>query len=243
MEVLAAAQTPSDSNWFQGTADAVRQYCWLLQDNKNKAIEDVVILSGDHLYRMDYMQFVEQHRATNADITVGCIPCEEDRASDFGLMKINDEGAITEFCEKPKGERLKTMQVDTTILGLDKDEAQKKPYIASMGIYGEARPSRGSSFRRDPASPGGNPSGAPSEERRKKKECLPILFWRLLGRRVDWAPPNALPYPPPTVFKKKVLTQLLDKDLRDAMDFGGEVIPQAAAMGLRTQAYLFNGYW
>ena len=56
VEVLAATQTPTDKEWFQGTADAVRQYTWLLSDIKNRVIEDVVILSGDHLYRMDYMK-------------------------------------------------------------------------------------------------------------------------------------------------------------------------------------------
>ena len=129
--------TPNDRNWFQGTADAVRQYCWILEDNKNKNLEDIVILSGDHLYRMDYMQFVEAHRMTDADITVGCIPCDPERASDFGLMKIDDTGRVVEFSEKPKGDALKAMQVDTTVLGLSAEEAQEKPYIASMGIYGE----------------------------------------------------------------------------------------------------------
>jgi glucose-1-phosphate adenylyltransferase len=83
----------------------------VIDSHKNKAIEDVVILSGDHLYRMDYMQFVEAHRACDADITVGCIPCDDDRASDFGLMKIDGDGVITEFSEKPKGDALKAMQV------------------------------------------------------------------------------------------------------------------------------------
>ena len=56
VEVLAATQTPTDKEWFQGTADAVRQYSWLFRDIKNRNVEDIVILSGDHLYRMDYMK-------------------------------------------------------------------------------------------------------------------------------------------------------------------------------------------
>jgi NDP-sugar pyrophosphorylase family protein len=94
VEVLAATQTPTDGTWFQGTADAVRQYTWLLSDIKNRVIEDVVILSGDHLYRMDYMKFVDYHRDMNADITVGCIPNSADRAKEFGLMKIDDKRRI-----------------------------------------------------------------------------------------------------------------------------------------------------
>jgi len=133
--VLAATQTPDSKDWFQGTADAMRQYAWLFKDAKNRKIEEVVILSGDHLYRMDYMKFVEHHRATKADITIGCLPMDDGRASDFGLMKINDEGRITEFSEKPKGDALKAMQVDTTILGLSAADAKIQKYIASMGIY------------------------------------------------------------------------------------------------------------
>jgi glucose-1-phosphate adenylyltransferase len=135
VEVLAATQTPTDKEWFQGTADAVRQYSWLFEDIKNRSVEDIVILSGDHLYRMDYMAFVDRHRATNADISIGCLPMDDKRASDFGLMKINDEGRIIEFSEKPKGDALKAMQVDTTVLGLDAAKAKDNPYIASMGIY------------------------------------------------------------------------------------------------------------
>lgn len=135
VEVLAATQTPTDKEWFQGTADAVRQYAWLFEDIKNRSVDDIVILSGDHLYRMDYMSFVDHHRATGADITIGCLPMDDSRASDFGLMKINDEGRIIEFAEKPKGDALKAMQVDTTVLGLSPEDAKESPYIASMGIY------------------------------------------------------------------------------------------------------------
>ncbi|XP_024379597.1 glucose-1-phosphate adenylyltransferase large subunit 3, chloroplastic/amyloplastic [Physcomitrium patens] len=137
VEVLAATQTPGDrgADWFQGTADAVRQYLWLFEDAKNKVVEDVVILSGDHLYRMDYMDFVQKHRDSGADITISCVPMDDSRASDYGLMKIDGEGRVMSFSEKPKGDDLKKMQVDTTILGLSPEEAAEKPYIASMGIY------------------------------------------------------------------------------------------------------------
>ncbi|MBE9191296.1 glucose-1-phosphate adenylyltransferase [Gloeocapsopsis crepidinum LEGE 06123] len=132
VEVLAAQQTPENPNWFQGTADAVRQYIWLLEEWD---VDEYLILSGDHLYRMDYRLFVERHRDTNADITLSVVPMDERRASDFGLMKINDSGRVVDFSEKPKGEALRQMQVDTSILGLTADQAQQKPYIASMGIY------------------------------------------------------------------------------------------------------------
>jgi glucose-1-phosphate adenylyltransferase len=132
VEVLAAQQTPENPNWFQGTADAVRQYLWMFEDAD---VDEFLILSGDHLYRMDYRLFVERHRQTNADITISVVPMDEKRASDFGLMKIDNQGRIVDFSEKPKGDELKAMRVDTQSLGLTAEQAAEQPYIASMGIY------------------------------------------------------------------------------------------------------------
>lgn len=132
VEVLAAQQTPENPNWFQGTADAVRQYIWMFDEWD---IDEYLILSGDHLYRMDYADFVRRHRETNADITISVVPMDDGRASDFGLMKIDQNGRVIDFCEKPKGDALKAMQVDTTVLGLSAEAAKQSPYIASMGIY------------------------------------------------------------------------------------------------------------
>ncbi|XP_078170221.1 glucose-1-phosphate adenylyltransferase large subunit 1, chloroplastic/amyloplastic-like [Carex rostrata] len=137
VEVLAATQTPgvNGMNWFQGTADAVRQFAWLFEDTKSNEIEDVLIFSGDHLYRMDYMDFIQSHRQSGADVTISCLPMDGSRASDFGLINIDDTGRIISFSEKPKGDDLKAMEVDTSVLGLSREEALNKPYIASMGIY------------------------------------------------------------------------------------------------------------
>ncbi|MBC6480739.1 MAG: glucose-1-phosphate adenylyltransferase [Hormoscilla sp. GM7CHS1pb] len=132
VEVLAAQQTKENPSWFQGTADAVRQYLWLFEDWD---IDEYLILSGDHLYRMNYRDFVRRHRETGADITLSVLPIDEKRASDFGLMKIDDTGRVIDFSEKPKGDALKQMAVDTTTLGLTPAEATERPYIASMGIY------------------------------------------------------------------------------------------------------------
>lgn len=132
VEVLAAQQTPENPNWFQGTADAVRQYLWLLADWD---VDEYLILSGDHLYRMDYRLFVQRHRDTGADITLSVLPVDEKSASGFGLIKVDDTGRVTDFREKPTGDALRDMRVDTTRYGLSAEEAQRKPYIASMGIY------------------------------------------------------------------------------------------------------------
>ncbi|HEV2837016.1 MAG TPA: glucose-1-phosphate adenylyltransferase [Pyrinomonadaceae bacterium] len=132
VEILAAEQTPESPHWFQGTADAVRQ---VLPHITDWGIDTLLILSGDHLYRMDYRQFLHRHEESNADVTVSVIPCDARSASEFGLLKTDENGRIVEFKEKPKGDELLAMQVDTTKLGLDANEAKRRPFLASMGIY------------------------------------------------------------------------------------------------------------
>lgn len=132
VEVLAAQQTPDSPSWFEGTADAVRKYQWLFQEWD---VDHYVILSGDQLYRMDYGKFVNHHVATGADLTVGALPVDPLQAEGFGLMRTDGVGRIQEFREKPKGSDLEAMQVNTEELGLSAEEAARRPYLASMGIY------------------------------------------------------------------------------------------------------------
>jgi len=132
VEVLAAEQRLDSPEWFQGTADAVRQMIPHIRDWR---INTVLILSGDHLYRMDYRKFLARHFETKADITVSVIPCRPDEATEFGLLKADDVGRIVEFKEKPKGDALESMRVDTTKFGLTQEESEKRPFLASMGIY------------------------------------------------------------------------------------------------------------
>jgi glucose-1-phosphate adenylyltransferase len=132
VEVLAAQQTLESPSWFEGTADAVRKYLWLFEEWD---VDQYLILSGDHLYRMNYADFIQRHRETKADVTLSVVPVDESRASDFGLMKIDNNGLVMSFSEKPKGDALKAMQVNTTVLGLPVEKAKEFPYIASMGIY------------------------------------------------------------------------------------------------------------
>ena len=132
VEVLAAQQTPETPSWFEGTADAVRKYQWLFQEWD---VDEYLILSGDQLYRMDYSLFVEQHRKTGADLTVAALPVDAAQAEAFGLMRTDESGNIKEFREKPTGDSLKAMAVDTSRFGLEASDAKEKPYLASMGIY------------------------------------------------------------------------------------------------------------
>src|ERR687883_1150073 len=132
VEILAAEQTPERPDWFQGTADAVRQVLPHIHDSK---IDTLLILSGDHLYRMDYRKFLARHYETRADVTVSVVPFGREAAEEFGLLKADASGRITEFREKPKGEALEEMRVDTTAFGLSAEEAARRPFLASMGIY------------------------------------------------------------------------------------------------------------
>ena len=132
VEILAAEQTPENKSWFQGTADAVRQVMLHIESFEPS---DVLILSGDHLYQMDYSKFLAHHNERNADVTISVIPTDYARASSFGLLKTDDEGKITEFREKPPADQLEAMRVDTSKLGLSAEEAERRPFIASMGVY------------------------------------------------------------------------------------------------------------
>ena len=132
VEILAAEQTPKNPNWFQGTADAVRQVMMHIEDFDPA---HVLILSGDHLYQMNYRPFIKRHEETGADLTVSVIPCDDGRASSFGLLKTDDDGRIVEFREKPPADQLPEMRVDTSRLGLSAQDALRRPYIASMGVY------------------------------------------------------------------------------------------------------------
>jgi glucose-1-phosphate adenylyltransferase len=132
ISIVAAEQTPDNRSWFQGTADAVRQGWRHFEQWRARSH---LILAGDHLYRMDYRAFLRQHEETGADVTVSVIACGEAEASGFGLLKLDGGGRIVEFAEKPTGDALEAMRVDTRLVGLDAGEAARRPYLASMGIY------------------------------------------------------------------------------------------------------------
>src|SRR5688572_31232241 len=103
VEILAAAQTPDNPNWYQGTADAVRQA--VRHFTQHEALYDLV-LAGDHLYRMDYCELVDAHKASRADITIAAQPVDADTATQMGIFRFDQDGTIAAFEEKPKAERL-----------------------------------------------------------------------------------------------------------------------------------------
>ncbi|MBN2145351.1 MAG: glucose-1-phosphate adenylyltransferase [Candidatus Aureabacteria bacterium] len=132
VEILAAHQTVASNEWFQGTADAVRK---VYSHIGHQEWEQILILSGDHLYRMDYVEFLQYHLEKKADISVCACAVNETGAGEFGLLKVDGTGKIYEFLEKPNAEQRKPFKVDTSHFGLPHDEAKKRPYLGSMGIY------------------------------------------------------------------------------------------------------------
>ena len=131
VEVIAAQQTPTNPHWFQGTADAVHKSLWLTE---RRSADEYLILAGDHLYRMDYRLFLEQHRNADADVTISVIPVTAAQASGFGILKIDGSNRIVDFKEKPEGTLLEQMKVDTSAF-CGESSSEDKPYLGSMGIY------------------------------------------------------------------------------------------------------------
>jgi glucose-1-phosphate adenylyltransferase len=172
VDILAAEQTPDNPGWYQGTADAVRQS---LRHITRLDFEYILILSGDQLYQMDLCELVDQHRQTGADITIATIPVGEKEASDFGILKVDENHMITSFIEKPKRDLLVDWGSDTG----DKMKSLGRIYVASMGIY---------------------------------------------------------------VFSRKMLFDLLEDEMKDATDFGKEIMPQAINK-YKVASYQYEGYW
>ncbi|MBC7650571.1 MAG: glucose-1-phosphate adenylyltransferase [Deinococcales bacterium] len=128
VDILAAEQTPDNPGWFQGTADAVRQS---LRHISNLEFEYILILSGDQLYQMDFLEMLTDHVSRGADISIATIPVHANDATEFGILKTDEAGMISSFVEKPANEVLGDWTSDT---GSDMQQ-QGRVYLASMGIY------------------------------------------------------------------------------------------------------------
>ena len=134
VELLAAQQTLSEGkDWYQGTADAVRKN---LNYISQQGIDYVVILSGDQLYRMDYRQLIETHRKTNADVTIAARPVSREQARAFGIMRLNDEGRVTGFLEKPQtDEEINMVRMEPSWIDAHGIDSMGRDCLASLGIY------------------------------------------------------------------------------------------------------------
>jgi glucose-1-phosphate adenylyltransferase len=133
VEVLAAQQTNEAQDWYQGTADAVRQQVRYVQED---GCQEVLILSGDQLYRMDFRQLVRNHRETRADVTIAVLPVSREQVSGFGIVRVDDSGRVIGFVEKPTtDEQLEPVFTPPEWIDRRGIAAQGRSYLASMGIY------------------------------------------------------------------------------------------------------------
>jgi glucose-1-phosphate adenylyltransferase len=172
VDILAAEQTPDNPKWYQGTADAVRQ---VLHHIERFDFKYVLILSGDQLYQMDFSEMLANHVEKDAVLSIATIPVGDREAPEFGIMKVNTDGTIPAFVEKPSKDILSQWASDT---GVDMQQ-QGRNYLASMGIY---------------------------------------------------------------IFNRDLLFSLLKSELKDATDFGKEIIPNSIK-NHKVVSYQYEGYW
>lgn len=133
VDILSAEQTEKTSDWYQGTADAVRRN---LQHFRNFPHELVLILSGDQLYRMDFRPLLEQHVRTKSDVTLATVPFPTSKVEGLGILRVNDELEIQQFAEKPKDPAvIASMALSDTVQSKLKGLTAEKHCLASMGIY------------------------------------------------------------------------------------------------------------
>ncbi len=132
VEILAAEQTPDNPHWYQGTADAVRQ---AVRHFERHDADYYLILAGDHLYRMNYAELVEDHIDRHADITVATLPVGLDEASGMGILRFDRSGHISGFEEKPTRERLLEIGQSLPSGAIFGSPSTDKPFVASMGVY------------------------------------------------------------------------------------------------------------
>ncbi len=133
VDILAAQQTPEGSQWYQGTADAVRQN---LRYFLEQPYEYFLILSGDQLYRMDFRVLLHQHIRSGAEITLATTPVRREAAADFGIMLSGPDRRITRFVEKPKEREVQDeLKLDQQLLESIGSDPKEELFQASMGIY------------------------------------------------------------------------------------------------------------
>ena len=133
VEILAAQQTYEGTDWYQGTADAVRKQLRYL---KQPGIDYVLILSGDQLYRMNYRDMLQSHIEAGADVTIAALPVDQELAKSFGIMRLSDTGRVEGFVEKPQTENeLNAFRTAGSWIDDRGLNSQGREHLASMGIY------------------------------------------------------------------------------------------------------------
>lgn len=239
VRILAAEQTPSSTSWYQGTADALRKQLFQLQVPDAR---DQLILSGDHLYRMDYSEFVAFHREKDADITIAIKPMGPGEATRFGILKADANGRIEDFVEKPPAEELEGLE----------SLSSAKPYMGSMGIYVFRNETLVDILREEDGSDFGHHIIPAAIEKDYRVFAYPFEgYWEDIGTIRSFYDVNldlAMPDPAfdfydatwPIYTRARYLpgSRILDSDLRQVFLAPGTIIQQAAiqhcVIGLRS---------
>ncbi|MDY0020022.1 MAG: glucose-1-phosphate adenylyltransferase [Anaerolineae bacterium] len=239
VRILAAEQTPASTSWYQGTADALRKQLFQLQVTHTN---DMVILAGDHLYRMDYSLFVGFHREHEADVTIAVKPVVAEEAPRFGILKADEVGHIHSFVEKPPMDHLEGLE------SLPGD----KPYMGSMGIYVFKSKVMLDLLRKETGSDFGNHIIPAAIEQGLKVFAYPFDgYWEDIGTIRAYYEANldlASPYPAfdffdaewPIYTRARYLpgSRIIDSDLRQVFIAPGSIIDQAtiqrSVVGLRS---------
>jgi glucose-1-phosphate adenylyltransferase len=178
VEIIAAEQTPDNPNWFQGTADAVRQ---AKRHFFRYDTDYYLILAGDHLYRMDYNDLIEAHIATKADITVAAQPVTLEDAPSMGVFRFDAGGQIVAFEEKPQGDRLAQIGRSIPAGATFARHVPDKPFVASMGIYVFSRDVLLEMLRADSATDFGREAIPRALDRYRVKSYLFDGYWADVG--------------------------------------------------------------
>jgi glucose-1-phosphate adenylyltransferase len=138
IEVLAAQQTNESADWYQGTADALRQNKRYIADHVCK---EVLVLSGDQIYRMDFQKLIHQHRERQADVTIAVVPVRRERTASLGILRVNDNNRVLELIEKPQTEeQLQLLRTPARWMAQHGVSGSGRDYLANMGIYIFSRP-------------------------------------------------------------------------------------------------------
>lgn len=179
VEILAAQQTNTTADWYQGTADAVRQNMRYMEQ---PGIDGILILSGDQLYRMDFRQMARTHQESGADVTIAAVPVSSEQAASFGIMRLDDSGRVRGFLEKPKTkEDLALVRTAPEWIDAHGVASHGRDCLASMGIYLFNRQTLADVLRQTPYSDFGKEIFPASIRTRKVQVHLFDGYWEDIG--------------------------------------------------------------
>jgi glucose-1-phosphate adenylyltransferase len=251
VEILAAEQTPDNPNWYQGTADAVRQAARHFTQHK---ADYYLILAGDHLYRMDYCELVEAHKAQKADITIAAQPVDPDTATQMGIFRFAQDGQISAFEEKPKPPRLKEIGRSIPEGATFAQHTDEQPFMASMGIYVFSRKALLEMLDREPGHDFGREVIPNALGKYRVKPFLYRGYWADVGTIESFYEANVMLGRPAAPFRFWDLrrpiyshlrhlpaSRMTDCHIRDSMIADGSYLDRChidrSVVGLRTMIY------